>query len=423
MKRRDRVCLVLLVFLVCAGSLAGAREWTRFRGPNGQGISGASALPVKWSEGDYAWKIKLAGAGHSSPVVWADKVFVTSGDSKAGRGFVQAFAVADGKELWKREYALGNFKTLNSLNSYATGTPCVDADGIYIFWQAEDESFLVALNHDGREIWRKTLAGVYTRHGPGKSAIVVGDLVVFGHEQRTNEKGLKGAWFAVDRKTGRTRWTIERTNTNNVSYSTPCLYPTDGAASKLIFTSYAHGITAVEPLSGKIVWEAESAFPRRVVSSPVIAGDRILGTCGQGGAGYHLIAVKPPSKGGSTRPEVAYTVKGAAAAYVPTALAKDGLIFTFHDRGDVSCLDAATGEVLWSEKPGGRFYGSPVWVAGVLYCINRQGQVVVLRASAEYELLAINELGEMSHATPAVAGGRMFLRTFSHLACLEGKGK
>jgi outer membrane protein assembly factor BamB len=414
---------LLSISFLCGIQTVNAREWTRFRGPNGQGVSSAATIGVKWSAGDYAWKIKLAGGGHSSPIVWGDRVFVTSADSKAKKGIAQAFSVADGRQLWKREYVLGTFTALNSLNSYATGTPCVDADGIYIFWQMANESLLVALNHEGQEIWKSTFAGVYTRHGPGKSAIVVGDLVVFGHEQRTNDKGLKGAWIAVDRKTGKTRWTIERTNTTKTSYSTPCLYPTDEPAANLVFTSYAHGMTAVEPLTGKIAWEAESAFPRRVVSSPVIAGDCILGTCGQGGGGYHLIAIKAPSKDDSAQPKVAYTVKGAQASYVSTALAKDGLLFTFHDKGDVSCLRAATGEVLWSERPGGRFFGSPVWVAGALYCINRQGQVVVLRASPEYELLAINDLGEMSHATPAVAGGRMFLRTFSHLACLEGKGK
>lgn len=427
MKCRRMLTALLSISFLCGIQTVNAQEWTRFRGPNGQGISRAATIGVKWSEGDYAWKIKLAGGGHSSPIVWGDKVFVTSGDSKAKKGMVQAFGVADGKQLWKREYVLGTFKALNSLNCYATGTPCVDADGIYILWQTESESFLVALNHEGGKIWRSTFAGVYTQHGPGKSAIVVGDLVVFGHEQRTNDKGLKGAWIAVDRKTGKTRWTIERTNTINVSYSTPCFNPFSVPVSRvepeLIFTSYAHGMTGVDLFTGKIIWEVEGAFEKRVVSSPVIAGGLILGTSGQGGGGKHLVAVRPGMSDGSSKGEIAYTVEGSPAAYVSTALAKDGLLFTFHDRGDVSCLRAATGEVVWSERPGGRFYGSPVWMAGRLYCINRKGQVVVLRASAEYKLLAINELGEMSHATPAIAGGRMFLRTFSHLACVEGKGK
>ena len=110
-----------------------------------------------------------------------------------------------------------------------------------------------------------------------------------------------------------------------------------------------------------------------------------------------------------------YKCTGKQAPYVPTPLAKDGLLFTFHDQGDVSCLSVADGRVLWAQKPGGKFYGSPVWVNGLLYCINRAGDVLVLKAAATYELLAINPLGEKSQATPAVAEGRMYLRTWSHL--------
>jgi outer membrane protein assembly factor BamB len=109
------------------------------------------------------------------------------------------------------------------------------------------------------------------------------------------------------------------------------------------------------------------------------------------------------------------------APYVPTSLAKDDLLFTFHDRGNVSCLRSTTGEQLWSEKPARKYYGSPVWVNGCLYCITTDGQVVVIDAAATYKLLAVNALGEKSHATPAIAGGRMYIRTFSHLFSIGGK--
>ncbi len=156
-------------------------------------------------------------------------------------------------------------------------------------------------------------------------------------------------------------------------------------------------------------------LPARVVSSPVIAGDLLIGACGKGSAGKQLVAVRAGSGGNSKRPEVVYICAGKSAPYVPTSLAKDGLLFTFHDQGDVSCLRIDTGEVLWCEKPGGKFYGSPIWVNGLLYCINRQGNVLVIKAAPTYELLATNSLGEKSQATPAVADGKMYLRTYSHL--------
>jgi len=134
-----------------------------------------------------------------------------------------------------------------------------------------------------------------------------------------------------------------------------------------------------------------------------------------------LTAARPGYRDNPQRAKVIYTRTGKFAPYVPTPLAKDGLLFTFGDQGDVSCMRLETGEALWSEKPGGRFYGSPVWVNGLLYCINRAGEVLVLKAAPTYELIGIHPLGEKSQATPAVAGDKMYLRTYSHLISIGGK--
>lgn len=415
MRFREALCVVLVISVLFGLSVANGQEWTRFRGPNGQGISEAATIPVKWSQADYNWSIDLPGGGHSSPVIWGNKVFITSADQKTNKGWLLAINIADGKVIWQKEFELSSFR-VNSLNSYATGTPSVDADRIYLLWQMEKSSFLIAMDHDGDVVWKRDFAGVKTAHGPGNSTMVVADSVVFVHEQRDINGAVNGQWIAVDRKTGKTRWTIDRQNTENASYMTPCVYPE--GSQNLVFNSFAHGMTGVDSAAGAIVWEVESVFEKRVVSSPVIAGDILLGSSGQGGGGKHLVAIKA----GDT-PKVAYKLEGSPASYVPTALYKDGLLFTYHDGGDVCCLRPSTGEILWTERPGGKFYGSPVWVEGNLYCINRAGEVVVIKAADKYELLAINNLGEMSHATPAVAAGKMFLRTFSRLICIGGEGK
>jgi outer membrane protein assembly factor BamB len=189
----------------------------------------------------------------------------------------------------------------------------------------------------------------------------------------------------------------------------------------LVFTSHAHGITSVDPRTAQVVWEVKSAFADRVVSSPVIASDLIIGTCGKGGSGKRLIAVQPAKAGEPTEPKEIYRIEDRSATYVPTALAIEGLLFTVHDQGYISCLRIATGEQLWRQKPAGRFYGSPVYAGGKLYCITTAGDVVVTRAAPSYELLAVNPLGEKSHATPAIADGRMYLRTFSHLISIGPK--
>jgi outer membrane protein assembly factor BamB len=246
-------------------------------------------------------------------------------------------------------------------------------------------------------------------------------MVIFTHEHEDkSSKDAKSFWIAVSRKTGETCWRLDRKTGPKTSYSTPCVYTPAQDKPQLIFNSHSHGMTSVDPVTGKVIWEAASAFPARVVSSPVIADELLIGSCGDGGAGKRLVAIRPGSSDGSIQPKEAYKIESGNRPYVPTSIARGGLLFTFLDRGLVSCWNSATGRKLWEEKPAGRFFGSPVWINGKLYCITMDGDVVVIRAAKTYELLAINPLGETSHAAPAVAGGKMYLRTYSHLFSIGG---
>jgi outer membrane protein assembly factor BamB len=398
---------------------AQADNWPRFRGPNGQGVRDATTIPAKWSEQDYKWKIELPGGGHSSPVVWDGKVFVTCGDDKAMRGTVLCLSAGDGRELWRKEFELDKH-AMNALNSYASATPALDAESVYVLWPGPARTRLAALTHDGRDIWTLDLPGVKARHGAGSSPIVCGDNVIVSREQ---DKGgdIKSVWLAVDRKTGHVRWWYENPENANASYSTPCIYRDKGGREQLIFSSNSHGIAGVDPQTGSLLWKTPAALPARVVSSPVLVDGLVVATCGEGGRGIRLAAVRPPDASSSSSATEVYALDRSIVPYVPISVVHDGLLFGFHDQGTVSCLRGATGEVLWSEKPGGKYFGSPVCVGDKLYAITTNGDVVVLRAGPKYELLAVNALGEKSHATPAVAGARMYLRTFSHLICIGGE--
>jgi outer membrane protein assembly factor BamB len=418
MINRTTGILSLLCMLLVTSTVQG-QQWTRFRGPNGQGISKAETIPVEWTRDDYNWKAKLPAGGHSSPVIWKDRVFITCEAPESDGGILLALGVSDGQSLWSKTYELTRYKHHRD-NNFAAATPVVDADRVYVLWQTRNEVILAALDHNGNDIWQRNFGGIYSRFGPGTSPMLFDDLVVFTHEQWAGGKEYKSAWFALDAETGQTRWKTERNN-SEISYSTPCVYSAGNVKPLLIFTSWAHGVSGVEPRTGTVVWEIQSVLPARVISSPVIAGDLIIATCGKGGGGKQLSAVRAGSRDGSKPPELVYTRTRRSAPYVPTPLAKDGLLFTYHDQGDVSCLRLDSGEVLWSQTPGGRFYGSPVWVNGLLYCINRAGDVSVIKASAEYELLAVNPLAEASQATPAVSHGRMYLRTYSNLISIGNK--
>jgi outer membrane protein assembly factor BamB len=204
------------------------------------------------------------------------------------------------------------------------------------------------------------------------------------------------------------------------AYGTPTLLRPEGGPPELILTSNAHGVTSLDPKTGQVNWELKDAFPLRVVHSPVIASGLIVSSCGVGGVARRFVAVQPGSKKDGKEPKIVWEQK-QGIPYVPTPIAKDDKLFLWTDNGVVRCLKGATGEQLWEGKTGDMFYGSPIWVEGRLYCISRKGVVHVVSAGDSFALLATNPLGEGSHATPAVARGTLYLRTFSHLVAVGGK--
>lgn len=401
--RRFAACLLLAQIATSAS----AQEWTRFRGPNGSGVSPATTIPVQWTDKDYRWKAKLPGVGHSCPVLWGDRVFVTSADNETGKRFVLCYNTKDGSRRWQREFD-GARHGKHADNSFASATPAVDAERLYMSWATPKEYVVAALDHDGKDVWRVDLGPYKSGHGFGSSPIVHDDLLII-----PNDQDGTSTLVALDRATGKERWKTPRKS--KASYATPCVYQPKDKATELIFTSWEHGISSIDPKTGKENWELDVFSKGHVetpIASPIVAGDLVLGACGWLGVKKEIVAVRP----GAKQPEV-YRIDRAAPLCL-TPLAKDDLLFVWSDEGIVSCASLATGEVHWRERVPGTYYGSPVWVNKHLYCMSRDGDVLVLAADKKFAQAARNRLEEGSHSTPAVAGGRMFLRTFSHLICV-----
>ena len=394
-----------------------AQEWTRFRGPNGTGV-GEANIPGEWSEKDYNWRVELPGIGHSCPVLWGDKIFLTSAFEDTCTRIVLCLDAADGKILWRREFT-STVHTKHKMNSFASCTPTVDADRVYVAWTAPEEYTLMALDHDGNDVWQRNLGPCVSQHSGGTSPIIYQDMVILGNEQGDEDANGISFLVAVDRRTGETRWQRAR-QTEQVAYSTPCVFSRPGKPDELIFNSGAHGVTSIDPKTGNVNWELD-VLDKRSVSSPVIAGGLIFATCGSGGGGNYVAAVRPPASK-SAQPEIAYRVDDSAP-YVPTVIAKGDRIFLWSDTGIVSCLEAASGKQVWKKRVGGTYSGSPVIAGDKLICMSMDGTAVVVSASDEYELLGKNPLGEESRSTPSIAGGRLYLRTYSHLISLGGKNK
>jgi outer membrane protein assembly factor BamB len=398
-----------------AGEHATSPEWTRFRGPNGSGVSAATGIPLRWTDDDYLWKVKLPGIGHSSPVLWGERLFITSGDEATGTRMVLCFDATTGQRQWAREFA-GSRHRKHADNSLASATPAVDAHHVYVCWGTPEQYLVVALDHDGHEKWRADLGPFRGGHGFGASPIVHEDILVV-----PNDQDGASTIVGLDCTTGTVRWKVPRRS--KASYATPCIYRPPGRPAEVIVTSYEHGITSIDPKTGRVSWEVDVFDKRHVetpIGSPIVAGDLVLATCGWLGVRQEVVAVRPvQAEHKGPAQEVYRLTRNAPLCTAP--LVKDDLLFLWSDGGVVTCADVRTGAVHWRERVPGSYYGSPVCVGEHLYAVNRSGDMVVLAAAKRFALLARNALGEGSHSTPAVANGRLYLRTFSHLMAVGGK--
>lgn len=420
MKRCDRpfgevirgLC-VLAIFGV-GGAVAG-EEWARFRGVNGAGHGEAANVPAQWTAEQIAWRAALPGRGHSSPAAWGGLVVVTAAEPDSGKRHVLGLDAATGTTRWTRSSDGPVFRQ-HADNSFASATPALDRERVYIAWLAPERSRLEAYDHAGKPVWSLDLGSFIAQHGGGASPIVVDDLVILPFEQ----DGPGDSYvLAVDAATGKERWRLPRTS-GKLACSTPCvLRPANGPA-QLICTSTNHGIYAIDLATGKELWSFAKAFTQRCVASPVVAGGLIYASDGQGGKGTRLIAVRPPTMAGGAAELVWQLVNGAP--YVPCVAVRDDLLFLVTDGGQMACLKAATGEELWRQPLGlGTFYGSPIVIGDRVYAISRRGEVACIAASATFTKLGISALGEGAFSTPAVVGGRMVMHTFSGVVAVGGK--
>jgi len=400
------------LFTLSLASSASAENWTRFRGDNGNGISQLKGLPVTWSPGDYAWNIELPGLGHASPIIFEDKLFITSAVDEGAVRSLYCLNPTTGKKIWTRVIGLSKSHKHNK-SSWASSTPATDGDRVYVAFSDEEHYMLAAWDMDGTLLWRRLLGGFESQHGQGVSPIIFEDMVIIPNDQ----KGPSSV-IAVNKFTGQTVWSVLR-DIRKTSYATPMILKKEGKPTQLITASGAMGLTSLDPYTGKMNWMT-GTFPLRTVASPVYGNGLILQSCGGGGVGKVLIAVDPYAAGTKESPRIRYQ-RDRILNYVPTPIVYQNHAYLWNDNGVVNCIEIETGKNIWTKRVGGNYSGSPVCVDGKLYCMSEEGEVVVVAASPEYELLGKTPLGDSSHATPAVANGRIFLRTFHRLVCLQAK--
>jgi len=414
MKRALLRLVMVSAFGAALSSEISAQEWPRFRGPNGSGVSQAKTIPTQWSARDYNWQLDLPGIGHSSPVLWGKLLVVTSGIEEDGTRIVLGIDADSGSQRWRRDFP-GATHRKHKLNSFASATPAIDERQVYVCWSTPESFLVIALDHDGQEVWRTDLGPFRAGHGDGVSPIVHDGVVVLAKEHEGQSEIV-----ALDCWSGAVRWRVPRQSRS--TWATPCIFHSADGPPELILVSYEHGVSSLDPTTGAVNWETDvfdKGHVESTIASPVIAGDLILGSSGWLAVRQEVVAVRPRRQLPTLdAPQVYCIDRGVPLCTTP--LVVEDLLFLWADEGIVTCADVASGKVHWSQRVGGTYYASPIVAGDHVYNVSADGEVVVFAAERRGRLVGRSSLGESSHSTPAVANGTMYLRTFSKLFSLGG---
>jgi outer membrane protein assembly factor BamB len=395
-----RFVLVVLCLLLFR-SIATAQEWPEFRGPLAQGHSSERGLPVEWSETkNVAWKVPVAGLGWSTPVIANGRVWLTTAVEQRGISLrAIAFDAATGREVVNVEVFKipGDRRDINPKNSWASPSPVVDGDRIYVHFGADGTA---ALSPAGEIIWKNRFE-YQSQHGAGGSPIVYGDLLIFSCD------GSDVAYvIALDKHTGKTKWKTNRGFPADQAYTTPLVIRA-GEQDQLISVG-AFRVRAYDPLTGKEIWRVRYDEGFSNVPRPVFGHGLVFITTGF--QQPELLAIRPDGRGDVTKTHIAWSLK-RGAPLTPSPIIVGDELYVVNDGGIASCLDAKTGSVIWQSRLGGTYSASPVFADGRLYFPAEQGVTTVIAPGKEARRLATNKLDGGLLASMAVAGGSFYLRT------------
>jgi|TARA_B100000678_G_scaffold276293_1_gene268972 hypothetical protein len=418
--------LVVLFFFVAG--LIRAENWPGWRGPSGDGISAGKGIPTKWSSKEnIAWRIAVRGEGHSSPIVWGDKVFLTSSLTEKNKRILLCIDRLSGQTVWQRDVVQSPPETVHRLNSRASGTPATDGKQVYVtFMRAEGDEVIApnvgserlitpgkiivaAYDLDGNEKWKTNVGDFLSAHGFNTCPVLFEDLVILNGDHDGN-----AYLVALDRQSGRQRWRTRRENKTR-SYVTPIIREIDGITQMILSGSLC--IASYDPRNGKRHWIVDGPT-EQFVASMVYDGKYVFAT-----GGYperHTLAIRPGGKGNVTDTHIAWrTTRGAA--YVPSPIISGRYLLMVADSGIASCFEARTGKRHWMERLPGGHSPSPVSADGLVYFVSDRGVTTIIRPSETFAVIAKNELGEPVSASPAISQGQIFLRTHQHLYCIGSK--
>ncbi len=416
-----RTAVVLFLLLALAGT-ASAENWPGWRGPRGDGTSSEKELPREWdgaTGSNIAWKTPLAGTGHSSPIVWGDRVFLTSCVEEDEDRVLTCFDARTGEQLWSRTVLHAPLEKKHGLNSFASGTPATDGKLVYVTFLEPDFSsqtdptpgnmVVAAYDFDGKQQWSVKPGRFSSVHGYSSSPVLFEDTLIVNGDHDGD-----GYLVALDRKTGETVWKVDRPNKTR-SYVTPIIRRFDGRTQMLLSGSKC--VTSLDPRNGSTQWIIDGPT-EQFVASLVDNGHLVFLTAGF--PERHILAIRPGGRGNVTDTNIVWRTT-RNCAYVPAPIVVDKYLLVSSDEGIATCFEADTGRVAWTARMGNHFSASPVAADGLVYFFPDNGEVKVVQPGEKLDIVATNELGQSCYASPAVSGGRFYVRGESDLFCIGSK--
>jgi outer membrane protein assembly factor BamB len=407
---------LVLTALMAAGQVAAGDDWPQFRGPEGNGHSRATDLPIKWSlDENVLWKTPIHDRGWSSPVVWKEQVWVTTATAD-GR---EMFAVCVDRSSGKIVHDVKVFDTekpehIAEVNSYASPTPVVEAGRVYVHYGTYGTACLDTAS--GKILWTRRDLNCDHHEGPGSSPMLWENLLIL-HVDGRDAQYVVG----LDKATGKTVWKTNRSidysqlmNNTRKAFCTPIVIQVDGR--RQLISPGAKAVMGYDPASGEELWKVRY-FGWSVTPRPVFGHGLVFLIIDY--ERPELWAVRPDGHGDVTDTHVVWKItKGMPSR--PSPLLIEDLLYMVNSEGIGSCVEARTGQLVWKERVGGNYSASPIYADGRIYFFSQDGVTTVLQPGRQYTVLAVNKLdGEQLMATPAVSGKALFVRTRTHLYRIE----
>ena len=418
---KNALTFLLVVFILTANSFAD--NWQQWRGPNSDGISQETDIPIQWSQAENVkWRLPLPGEAASTPIIWEDKIFLTSAE---GDALVLMCIGTDGKELWKRTLGHGNRSVRGGEGNSAAPSPVTDGEHVWAFLGTGD---LACYDFDGNQVWHTNLAD---RYGKFNLYFVMSTTPLLDKDRLYFQLIHSNAWvvLALDKMTGREVWMHKRdsdaTEECEQAYTSPIIYR--DTQREYLVVHGADYVTAHSLEDGSEIWRCGGLNPKerynyslRFVASPVATEGLIVVPSAKNGP---VLGIDPAAAPGDITDSNWQRWKlRNGTPDVPSPLIHDGLVYLCRENGVLICLDAETGEPLYEERAHrNRHRASPIYVNGYIYLTSRDGVITVVKAGRDFKIVASNSMGEVIAASPAIANGTLYLRTYQALYAIGGK--